>query len=132
MTGQAALSVEKYRDLHSQQFSVSTVGNECKWQAVHGTSRDSYNITPCVEAMEYATFSGVPAWGARALAVCVWGGAASHRPLLAARTLCAAPRQRAAGSSSPAVPSHCSRMCVCVRGCVHRHPAVPRAQPLLG
>ena len=42
-----------YTKVHGNQFSLSTVGNQCKWAATH-QSRNSYNLTRCIQSFEYA------------------------------------------------------------------------------
>ena len=44
---------ERYRDTHSRQYSLSTVGNDCKWQSTH-SSPQGLNLTACVSAKLYA------------------------------------------------------------------------------
>jgi endo-1,4-beta-xylanase len=46
-----------YRRTHSAQYSLSTVGNDCKWQATHG-SASGVNISACVAAKKYADSVG--------------------------------------------------------------------------
>ena len=44
---------QRYRDTHSKQYSLSTVGNDCKWQSTHPTE-NRLNLTACVRAKIYA------------------------------------------------------------------------------
>jgi endo-1,4-beta-xylanase len=42
-----------YKTEHTQQYGISTVGNECKWQATH-PQKDTYTLDNCVAAFKYA------------------------------------------------------------------------------
>ena len=50
-------SMPRYRRTHSEQYSLSTVGNGCKWQATHRSSI-GLNLTSCVAAKRYADSVG--------------------------------------------------------------------------
>lgn len=45
-----------YKTLHAQQFSLSTVGNQCKWAATH-PKRDEFTLDNCVKSLQYASSS---------------------------------------------------------------------------
>jgi GH35 family endo-1,4-beta-xylanase len=53
----ADASMPLYRQTHSQQYSLSTVGNDCKWGATHG-SETGINLTACAAAKRYADAVG--------------------------------------------------------------------------
>ena len=44
---------DAYRQKHSQEFSLSTVGNMCKWRSTHPT-QDSFTLDKCNDAFAYA------------------------------------------------------------------------------
>ena len=46
-----------YRAIHSKQFSLSTVGNQCKWTATH-PHQEEYNLTNCIKSFNYAHGAG--------------------------------------------------------------------------
>ena len=47
----------RYRSTHAHQYSLSTVGNDCKWTATHPSAR-ALNLTACVAAKRYADSVG--------------------------------------------------------------------------
>jgi len=46
-----------YRQKHSREFSLSTVGNMCKWHSTH-PSKETFDLEPCNEAFAYARSAG--------------------------------------------------------------------------
>ena len=55
--GDTIQSDVQYKAVHAQQFSVSTVGNQCKWGA---TERDEgkFSLDSCNAAFAYARSAG--------------------------------------------------------------------------
>ena len=51
--GDVIKSDPQYKATHSAQFSLSTVGNECKWHATE-QQRGSFTLGPCNAAFAYA------------------------------------------------------------------------------
>eukprot|EP01062_Namystynia_karyoxenos_P020848 TRINITY_DN178_c0_g1_i1.p2 TRINITY_DN178_c0_g1~~TRINITY_DN178_c0_g1_i1.p2 ORF type:complete len:381 (+),score=146.59 TRINITY_DN178_c0_g1_i1:80-1144(+) len=47
----------QYRQVHSEQYSISTVGNMCKWKWTH-PQKDSYTLHDCLDAFAYARGAG--------------------------------------------------------------------------
>merc|ERR1712070_610032 len=47
----------KYRSVHSEQFGLSTVGNQCKWGSTH-RKRGAYTLDKCVDSFKYAIEAG--------------------------------------------------------------------------
>ena len=46
--------LNKYTSIHSREYGISVVGNSCKWQAVHGKGKNDFDLTSCVESLNYA------------------------------------------------------------------------------
>eukprot|EP00937_MAST-01D_sp_MAST-1D-sp2_P004922 g4922.t1 len=50
-------ATNEYRDVHSKQYGLSTVGNDCKWAAMH-PARDTYTLEKCQQSIGYALGAG--------------------------------------------------------------------------
>eukprot|EP00927_Polykrikos_kofoidii_P021827 TRINITY_DN20557_c1_g3_i1.p1 TRINITY_DN20557_c1_g3~~TRINITY_DN20557_c1_g3_i1.p1 ORF type:complete len:504 (-),score=61.99 TRINITY_DN20557_c1_g3_i1:47-1558(-) len=47
------LADNMYRTVHSEQFALSTVGNQCKWGSTHRV-QGTYSLDKCIDSFKYA------------------------------------------------------------------------------
>ena len=47
-----------YKQTHTKEYGLSTVGNDCKWQSTHRQSADVYTLDECIESFQYSQDAG--------------------------------------------------------------------------